>query len=190
MVKHSSKAQFVSQLGFMVVNTSISWPCLALSDDDYYPALFSQLWSTNILVADPEAAGSPRLRANSDMLWVPVRGLGLSVMGSTTPRAIIRRPKILAMDEAISSVDNSADDLIQRSLRSALGQYQTTFLVIAHRLKTIADSDMVLVMDDGMIVESGSPKELLHRDQSHFRSMVYQDPEREMLGNIILNGVK
>ncbi|KAB8277924.1 P-loop containing nucleoside triphosphate hydrolase protein [Aspergillus minisclerotigenes] len=60
-----------------------------------------------------------------------------------------------------------------RSLRSALGQYQTTFLVIVHRLKTIADSDLVLVMDDGMIVESGSPKELLHRDQSCFRSMVY-----------------
>ncbi|PIG82386.1 multidrug resistance-associated protein 2 [Aspergillus arachidicola] len=158
--------------------------------DDYYPALFSQLWSTNILVADPEAAGSPKLRANSDMLWVPVRGLGLSVMGSATLRAIIRRPKILVMDEATSSVDNSTDDLIQRSLRSALGQYQTTFLVIAHRLKTIADSYMVLVIDDGMIVESGSPKELLHRDQSRFRSMVYQDPEREMLEIIILNGVK
>ncbi|KAB8207314.1 hypothetical protein BDV34DRAFT_223557 [Aspergillus parasiticus] len=185
-----SKAQFVSQLGLMVVNTSILWPFLALSDDDHYPALFSQLWSTNILVADPEAAGSPRLRANSGMLWVPVRGLGLSVMGSATLRAIIRRPKILVMDEPISSVDGSTDDLIQRSLRLALGQYQTTFLVIAHRLKTIADSDMVLVMDDGMIVESGSPKELLHRDQSCFWSMVYQDPEREMLENIILNGVK
>ncbi|KAE8328472.1 P-loop containing nucleoside triphosphate hydrolase protein [Aspergillus sergii] len=105
-------------------------------------------------------------------------------------RAIIRRPKILVMDEATSPVDNSTDDLIQRSLRSALGQYQTTFLVIAHRLKTIADSDMVLVMNDGMIVESGSPKELLHRDQSCFRSMVYQDPEREMLENIISNGVE
>ncbi|GAB1195950.1 hypothetical protein APSETT444_005215 [Aspergillus pseudonomiae] len=105
-------------------------------------------------------------------------------------RAIIRRPKILVMDEATSSVDSSTDDLIQRSLRSALGQYQTTFLVIAHRLKTIADSDMVLVMDDGMIVESGSPKELLLREQSSFRGMVYQDPEREMLEDIILNGIQ
>lgn len=105
-------------------------------------------------------------------------------------RAIIRRPKILVMDEATSSVDNPIDDLIQRSLRSALGQSQPTFLVIAHRLKTIADSDLVLVMDDGMIVESGSPKELLHCDQSCFRSMVYQDPEGEMLENIILNGVE
>ncbi|KAE8411088.1 hypothetical protein BDV36DRAFT_302150 [Aspergillus pseudocaelatus] len=82
----------------------------------------------------------------------------------------------------------TTDDLIQRSLRSALGQYQTTFLAFAHRLKTIADSDMVLVMDNGMIVESGSPKELLYRDQSCFRSMVCQDPEREILENIILNG--
>ncbi|OGM47756.1 hypothetical protein ABOM_003274 [Aspergillus bombycis] len=105
-------------------------------------------------------------------------------------RAIIRRPKILVMDEATSSVDSSTDDLIQRSLRSALGQYQTTFLVIAHRLKTIADSDMVLVMDDGLIIESGSPKELLLREQSCFRSMLYQDPEREMLENIILNGIE
>ncbi|THC96598.1 hypothetical protein EYZ11_003938 [Aspergillus tanneri] len=104
-------------------------------------------------------------------------------------RAIIRQPKIMIMDEATSAVDKSTEDLIQRSLRSALSQCETTLLVIAHRLKTIADSDMVLVMDCGMIVESGSPQKLLRRPGGVFRGMVEQDPERDTLENIILRRV-
>lgn len=102
-------------------------------------------------------------------------------------RAIIRRPKILILDEASASVDKATDDLIQRSLRSALGQRQTTLLLVAHRLRTVADADTLLVLDSGRAVESGSPRELLLRENGWFRGMVAQDPEREMLERVILH---
>ncbi|KAH8433204.1 uncharacterized protein LDX57_010838 [Aspergillus melleus] len=104
-------------------------------------------------------------------------------------RAIVRQPKIMILDEATASVDKATDHLIQRSLRSALGNGQTTLLVIAHRLKTVADADKVLVLDNGRIVESGSPSELLARENGYFRGMVEQDPEREVLEELILGEV-
>ncbi|KAI9042920.1 uncharacterized protein KD926_004710 [Aspergillus affinis] len=101
-------------------------------------------------------------------------------------RVIVRQPKIMILDEATASVDKATDQLIQRSLRSALGNRQTTLLVIAHRLKTVADSDVVLVLDSGRIVESGSPLELLQREDGYFRGMIEQDPDREALKESIL----
>ncbi|KAL4987390.1 P-loop containing nucleoside triphosphate hydrolase protein [Aspergillus falconensis] len=96
-------------------------------------------------------------------------------------RAIVRRPKILILDEATSAVDMDAETLIQRTLNSIVRQYQSTLLVIAHRLKTVADSDLILVMDHGEIVEAGSPGELLTREDGWFRRMVEQDSKRDGL---------
>lgn len=103
-------------------------------------------------------------------------------------RAIIRKPKIMILDEATSAVDKPTDDRIQRSLRSALSQCEATLLVIAHRLKTIVDSDMLLVIDGGRVVESGSPQELLRRENGCFRGMVEHDSERELLEGLIFGG--
>lgn len=102
-------------------------------------------------------------------------------------RAIVRQPKILILDEATASVDEETDNLIQRSLRSALSQHETTLLVIAHRLKTVADVDQLLVLENGHIVESGSPRELLLRGNSFFGGMVEQDPERAVLRRLVLD---
>lgn len=104
-------------------------------------------------------------------------------------RAITRRPKILIMDEATSTVDKPTDDHIQRCLRSALCQCEASLLVIAHRLKTIVDSDKVLVMDNGRIVESGSPLELLQRENGCFRGMIEQDSEKETLISLISQSI-
>ncbi|KAL8805877.1 MAG: hypothetical protein Q9182_001658 [Xanthomendoza sp. 2 TL-2023] len=74
-------------------------------------------------------------------------------------RAILARPKILILDEATSSVDKETDTLIQRSLDREFRE--TTLIVIAHRLSTVAGFEQILVMSDGEIVERGTAAELM-----------------------------
>ena len=77
----------------------------------------------------------------------------------TIARAFLADPTILILDEATSSVDTRTEVLIQRAM-SALRSNRTSF-VIAHRLSTIRDADIILVMEDGDIVEQGNHEELL-----------------------------
>ena len=97
---------------------------------------------------------------------------------------MLSRPKILLLDEATSSVDMATDVLIQRSIREEFAN--TTLLVIAHRLSTVADFDKILVMRDGVAAEFGSPAELLGMEDGVFRDMVAQSGEKEVLERTIL----
>ena len=74
-------------------------------------------------------------------------------------RAILADPRILILDEATSSLDSESEGMIRDGLRS-LRHGRTTF-VIAHRLSTIESADQILVLEDGIIVERGSHRELL-----------------------------
>ncbi|KAI8618287.1 P-loop containing nucleoside triphosphate hydrolase protein [Chytriomyces sp. MP71] len=85
-------------------------------------------------------------------------------------RAMVKKPKILIMDEATANVDYETDSLIQRSLREDFAD--ATVLTIAHRLNTIIDYDRVLVLDAGLIAEYDLPKNLLHNPESRFSKMV------------------
>jgi len=73
-------------------------------------------------------------------------------------RTILRDPPILVLDEATSALDNATEAALQTAL-DTLAQGRTT-ITIAHRLTTIADSDQVLVLDHGAVVEHGEPREL------------------------------
>jgi ATP-binding cassette, subfamily B, bacterial len=84
-------------------------------------------------------------------------------------RALLADPAILILDEATSNLDTTSERLIQQSLDTLLAG-RTTF-VIAHRLSTIAHSDLILVIDDGRIVESGTHLELMARG-GRYRDMV------------------
>ena len=77
------------------------------------------------------------------------------------------------------------DGLIQRSIREEFAN--TTLLVVAHRLSTVADFDRILVMSDGIAAEFGSPKELLSKNEGVFKGMVAQSGEQEELEKIILS---
>jgi len=77
-------------------------------------------------------------------------------------RALLRQPEILILDEATSELDSATELLVQNMLERLKGRI--TVLVIAHRLSTIRNADQVIVLDEGRIVESGAPGELLERE--------------------------
>lgn len=79
----------------------------------------------------------------------------------TIARAILSNPKILILDEATSSVDTRTETLIQKAM-DELMKGRTTF-VIAHRLSTIKNADLILVMNEGNIVETGKHEQLLKK---------------------------
>lgn len=80
----------------------------------------------------------------------------------TIARAILADPKILILDEATSSVDTRTELLIQKAMDNLM-EGRTSF-VIAHRLSTIKNADLILVMNNGDIVEQGNHEELLEKD--------------------------
>jgi len=84
----------------------------------------------------------------------------------TIARAFLSDPSLLILDEATSSVDTRTELLLQQAMNS-LRTGRTSF-VIAHRLSTIRDADVILVMEDGRIVEQGSHDELLERRGHYF----------------------
>jgi ABC-type multidrug transport system fused ATPase/permease subunit len=72
-------------------------------------------------------------------------------------RALVQQPALLLLDEATSALDAVTESAIQREL----AQLRSTRIVVAHRLSTIQDADLILVMDQGLIVERGTHAELV-----------------------------
>ena len=84
-------------------------------------------------------------------------------------RALLRKTKILILDEATASVDLDTDDLIQATIREEFSD--CTVLTIAHRLNTILDSDRIMVLGEGKIIEFDAPDILIANSESHFYKM-------------------
>jgi ATP-binding cassette subfamily B protein/subfamily B ATP-binding cassette protein MsbA len=90
-------------------------------------------------------------------------------------RALLADPQILILDEATSSLDSESEQLIQASMRELLAD-RTTF-IIAHRLSTVVNADLIVVIEDGRISETGTHAELMATD-SRYHAMV----ERQQRG--------
>jgi subfamily B ATP-binding cassette protein MsbA len=98
----------------------------------------------------------------------------------TLARAILKNPPILILDEATSALDSESERLIQAALANVMKDRTT--LVIAHRLSTIRNTDKILVLDKGRIVEVGSHKELYRKNGIYRKLYDLQFPEeREIL---------
>ncbi|KZT34875.1 hypothetical protein SISSUDRAFT_228878 [Sistotremastrum suecicum HHB10207 ss-3] len=94
-------------------------------------------------------------------------------------RAILRRSKIVILDEATAAIDHTTDHVIQESLKTELKD--VTVITVAHRLQSIMQSDKIMVLEKGEVVEFDSPSALLLRRNGFFKSLVNASPDREDL---------
>ncbi|KAM3347755.1 hypothetical protein ACQJBY_021585 [Aegilops geniculata] len=85
-------------------------------------------------------------------------------------RVILKRTKILVLDEATASVDTATDNMIQKTLRENFSE--ATVITIAHRITSVLDSNMVLLLDNGVAVERDTPAKLLENKSSLFSKLV------------------
>ena len=87
-------------------------------------------------------------------------------------RAIMRKSKIIIMDEATSSIDYKTESLIQKSLEKSLKD--STVITIAHRIKTIINYDRIIVLQSGELIEQGSPRQLINSKKGTFYELYMQ----------------
>ena len=85
-------------------------------------------------------------------------------------RAILKNPKFLLLDEATSALDSESEKWVQSALEELMKN--RTSLIIAHRLSTIRSADLILVMEEGKIIESGSHEELMKKKSGIYQNMV------------------
>ena len=85
-------------------------------------------------------------------------------------RAILKNPKFLLLDEATSALDSESEKWVQSALEELMKN--RTSLIIAHRLSTIRSADLIIVMEEGRIVESGSHEELMKKKSGIYQNMV------------------
>ena len=95
-------------------------------------------------------------------------------------RAILKRPQLLILDEATSNLDTESEQLIQASMAELLAG-RTTF-VIAHRLSTIRRASMILLLEDGRIIERGTHEELMTARGTYYE-MVRRQMESQRESN-------
>tara|TARA_B100001175_G_scaffold156135_1_gene132281 strand:+ start:534 stop:2318 length:1785 start_codon:yes stop_codon:yes gene_type:complete len=92
-------------------------------------------------------------------------------------RAYLKNPSILILDEATSSIDSNSEELIQNAILKITEN--KTSIIIAHRLSTILNSDRILVMDKGILVESGSHTELIKKENGYYKNLYEIQFEKE-----------
>ena len=92
-------------------------------------------------------------------------------------RAILRKSKIIILDEATSSVDQKTEEVIQNTVENIFKD--STVITIAHRIQTVKKCDKIFVMENGKIVETGKPEELINNEQSKFYSLYYKNMEKQ-----------
>ncbi|KAM6961178.1 ATP-binding cassette sub-family C member 8 [Aplochiton taeniatus] len=140
----------------------------------------------------------PEMKATDDMLWEALEIAQLKPVVKTLPggldaavteggenfsqgqrqlfclaRAFVRKSSILIMDEATASIDMATESILQKVVMTAFAD--RTVVIIAHRVHTILNADVVIVMKRGIILEQDTPQALLEKDDSVFASFVRAD---------------
>ncbi|KAI3785821.1 hypothetical protein L1987_44947 [Smallanthus sonchifolius] len=151
------------------------------------PILFATTIKQNILfgkegaTSDEVIKAAKKANAHNFIMQLPNRyntvvgELGAQMSGGqkqriSIARALIRKPKILLLDEATSSLDSHSEKAVQKALtRASVGR---TTIIIAHRIATIRHADLIIVINSGEVVESGSHEELIQNARGPYSMMV------------------
>ncbi|PYY32409.1 ABC transporter ATP-binding protein [Curtobacterium sp. MCJR17_055] len=163
--------------------------------------LFHETIGANLRLARPEASDDevwdavrrarlePLIRSLPDQLDTMVGERGYRLSGGerqrmTIARLLLARPRVVILDEATAALDSTSEAAVQAALSEALDG--RTAMVIAHRLSTIRSADMILVVEDGSVVERGTHEELLaargryeelHRTQFAVQEDIAAEPQ-------------
>lgn len=160
------------------------WRNISLVPQD--PILFHRTLMENIRYGKPDATDEEVIEAskiahchefisvlpNKYDTYVGERGIKLSGgerQRVAIARAVLRNSPVLILDEATSSLDSGSERLIQDALNRLMEN--KTVIVIAHRLSTIVKMDRIIFVGDGKILEDGSHKELLRKENGHYRNL-------------------
>ncbi|KAH9957683.1 P-loop containing nucleoside triphosphate hydrolase protein [Russula dissimulans] len=150
------------------------------------PVLFTGTIASNIAYGNEnvpmEQIEAAAREANCEFVWGLPDGFDtqigrLSLSGGqrqrlAIARALLKKPAILALDEATSSLDASAERRVNDAIDKILRSRHTTCLFVAHRLSTIARAERIVVLEDGHITETGTYRELIQRENSRFRALM------------------
>jgi len=159
------------------------------------PSLFRGDIRRNISFADPlmpldrVQAAAKRAQVHDDIAAMPMgyetvlSEMGASLSGGqrqrlALARALAANPAILLLDEATNALDAKTE----RAVQDAIAELRCTRVVIAHRLSTVRDADLLLVMKGGRLVERGTHEELLERRGEYFELVSAQEGPRKAVG--------
>jgi ATP-binding cassette subfamily C (CFTR/MRP) protein 1 len=98
-------------------------------------------------------------------------------------RALLRKSKILVLDEATSSVDPNTDQAVQATIRKEFVEKGVTVVTVAHRLETVLGNDKIAVLGDGNLLEYGAPSELLKNRNGELRRLRDADLQSKQRGS-------
>jgi len=175
-----SAVGFVPQETYLFSETISSNVALALGDADSPPPLERVGWASSVAQLEKDVADFPEGYETR----VGERGVTLSGgqrQRTALARALVRDPRILILDDALSAVDAQTEDKILMGLREVM-RSRTTFIV-SHRISTVRDADQIVVLRDGRIVERGTHVDLVAQNgfyaDLHSRQLIEDQIETE-----------
>lgn len=150
------------------------------------PVLFTGTIASNIAYGDNgysrEEIEIAAREANCEFIWQMPRRFETEISRTSLSggqrqrlaiaRALLKKPAILALDEATSSLDANSELRVNDAVDKILRSRQTTCLIVAHRLSTISRSERVVVLENGKITESGTYHQLVYNPDSRFRVLM------------------
>ncbi|KAI0827647.1 P-loop containing nucleoside triphosphate hydrolase protein [Trametes gibbosa] len=150
------------------------------------PVLFTGTIASNIAYGSPgvsrEQIEAAAREANCEFVWGMPHGFDTEIGRASLSggqrqrlaiaRALLKKPAILALDEATSSLDATSEHRVNDAIDKILRDRQTTCLIVAHRLSTIARAERIVVLEDGRITETGTYRQLVNKEDSRFRHLM------------------